>query len=55
LLTPGIIFGRFVIHERIKAIIGVGYQVAVSPKYTVTSEQTPTYNHAWLLTARLTF
>ena len=55
LLTPGIVFGRFVIKDRIKFAIGVGYQGAVSPKYTVTSEQTPAYNHAWILSARLTF
>lgn len=55
LLTPGIIFGRFVIHDRIKAIIGGGYQFAVSPKYVDTSEQTPAYNRSWILTARLTF
>jgi hypothetical protein len=55
LLTPGLILGRFVIHDRIKFIIGGGYQVAVSPKYVDTSEQTPAYNHAWILTARVTF
>lgn len=54
-LTPGIIFGRFEIKDRIKFNIGVGYQGAVTPKYTSTSEQTPAYNHAWLLSARLTF
>ena len=54
-LTPGIIFGRFVIHDRIKAIVGGGYQVAVTPKYIDTTEQTPAYNHAWILTARLAF
>ena len=41
--------------DRIRAAIGVGYQGAVSPKYTVTSEQTPAYNHSWILSARLTF
>jgi hypothetical protein len=55
LLTPGLILGRFTIHDRIKFNIGVGYQFAVSPKYTETSEQTPAYNHAWLLSARMTF
>jgi hypothetical protein len=54
-LTPGIMFGRFTIKDRIKFNIGVGYQGAVLPKYTVTSEQTPAYNHAWILSARLTF
>jgi len=55
LLTPGITLGRFVIHDRIKFIIGGGYQVAVSPKYVDTTEQTPAYNHAWILTTRLAF
>ncbi|HEY6578274.1 MAG TPA: hypothetical protein VIY09_03050 [Rhizomicrobium sp.] len=55
LLTPGLILGRFVIHDRIKAIIGGGYQFAVSPKYVDTTEQTPAYNHSAILTARLSF
>ncbi|WP_428377179.1 hypothetical protein [Lichenicoccus sp.] len=55
LMTPGVIFGRFVIHKRIKAIIGGGYQFAVTPRYIDTTEQTPAYNHAWILTARITF
>jgi hypothetical protein len=55
LLTPGLILGRFVIHDRIKVIIGGGFQFAVSPKYVDTSEQTPAYNHSTILTARLTF
>jgi hypothetical protein len=55
LLTPGLILGRFVIHDRIKAIIGGGYQFAVAPKYVDTTEQTPAYNHSAILTARVTF
>ena len=55
LLTPGLILGRFVIHDRVKAIIGGGYQVAVTPRYVDTTEQTPAYDHAWILTARITF
>ncbi len=55
LLTPGLILGRFVIRDRIKAIIGGGYQFAVAPKYVDTTEQTPAYNHSEILTARLTF
>ena len=55
LLTPGIIFGRFVISGRVKVIIGGGYQFAVSPKYVSTSEQTPAYNRSWIMTSRLTF
>lgn len=55
LLTPGIILGRFELYKRIKFIIGGGRQWAVAPKYANTSEQTPTYNRAWILTARMTF
>lgn len=55
LLTPGLILGRFVISGRVKAIVGAGYQFAVSPKYVETSEQTPAYNRSWILTARLAF
>ena len=54
-ITPGIIFGRFVIHERIKAIVGVGYQIAVAPTYQALPVLTPVYNHALILTTRLTF
>jgi hypothetical protein len=55
LLTPGLILGRFVLKDRIKLIVGGGYQFAVAPKYAVTSEQTPAYNNSPVLTARLTF
>ena len=55
LLTPGLVLGRFEIYKRIKFIIGGGYQFAVSPKYVDTSEQTPAYNHAWILTTRVAF
>ncbi len=56
-LTPGIIFGRFNlgIGERINAIVGVGYQSAVSPNLTKSPVLTPTYNHAWVVTSRITF
>ena len=54
-ITPGITFGRFVIHERIKAIVGVGYQIAVARTYQALPVLTPVYNHALILTTRLTF
>ena len=54
-LTPGIILGRFVIAGRVKAIVGGGYQFAVSPDATVRPVLNPTYNHNWVLTARLAF
>ena len=53
-LTPGIIFGRFPIAWRLKAIVGVGYQIAVSPHQTL-DPLTPTYNHQVILTSRITF
>ncbi len=55
LLTPGIILGRFEIYKRVKFTIGGGRQWAVTPKYVDTSEQTPAYNRAWILSARLSF
>lgn len=47
-VTPGIIFGRFQIHDRVRLIMGVGYQVAASPV-------SPLYRNNLLLTARTTF
>lgn len=47
-LTPGIIFGRFPIQDRVKLIVGVGYQMALSP-------HDPSYNRNLVLTARTTF
>lgn len=55
LLTPGIIFGRFVLGGRMKANFGVGYQYAVAPVLTRRPVLTPTLDHAWLLTARVSF
>jgi hypothetical protein len=55
-LTPGIVFGRFIIAGDIKAIFGVGYQFAVVPQPTILAPAlTPTYNHQWIVTARVTF
>ncbi len=54
-LTPGLILGRFQIYDRLRFIIGVGYQFAVSPKLTLDPELTPTYDRAWIITTRLTF
>src|ERR1700722_219384 len=54
-ITPGLVLGRFPIVGRIKAIVGVGYQFAVSPALTKTPVLTPTYQHAWILTARTAF
>ena len=47
-LTPGIIFGRFEIHDRVRLILGVGYQVAVTPAE-------PSYRNNVIFTLRTTF
>jgi hypothetical protein len=56
-LTPGIIFGRFNLGPpTVNLNVGIGYQFAVTPVPAVLEPvMTPVYNHAWLLTARLTF
>jgi hypothetical protein len=53
-ITPGLIVGRFVISKRSKLIFGVGYQTAVSRVYPA-SPMTPTFNHNWIASARVTF
>ncbi len=53
-LTPGLILGRFPLAGWTKVIIGAGYQFAVEPSVTTkTPVLTPTYDHAWLFSARL--
>ena len=47
-LTPGIIFGRFTIRDRIRLITGVGYQLSVSPA-------APAYRNNVIVTLRTTF
>ncbi len=47
-LTPGIVFGRFAIHDRVRLIFGAGYQFAVSP-------DAPAYRNNAILTLRTTF
>ena len=54
-ITPGIIFGRFELSGRVRAIVGFGYQQAISPMLTKEPVLTPTYNHAWVVTGRVTF
>jgi hypothetical protein len=54
-LTPGIVFGRFPISNRVKLIFGVGYQFAVSPTLTLKPVLTPVYNHALIAAARVAF
>ena len=54
-LTPGMVLGRFAIAGRVRAIVGAGYQFAVSPDERVTGEFDPVYAHNWVLSARLSF
>ena len=54
-LTPGVVFGRFPLGRRLKAIVGVGYQFAVAPKLVTTPVLTPTYDRQLIVTTRLAF
>lgn len=53
-LTPGIVFGRFLLGGTAKGILGVGYQFAVAPA-KILDPLTPTYQHSWIISARLAF
>ena len=55
LASVGIMFGRFQIQDRVKFNFGIAYQDAVVPDHAITSPLTPLYNHAWILSARMTF
>lgn len=46
-VTPGLVLGRFPLHDRVGVSVGVGEQIAVTPFHL--------YNHAFVLTARLPF
>jgi hypothetical protein len=46
-LTPGLLLGRFPIHDRLGLTIGAGYQVAVTHH--------PSYNNAVVVSARMPF
>lgn len=55
-VSPGIMFGRFQIYNRVKFNFGIAYQVAVAPDHTILEpELTPVYNHAWILSMRMSF
>jgi hypothetical protein len=55
-VTPGLVLGRFPLFDnRVRAIVGAGYQYALAPKATTTPVSTPAYAHAWIFTARLAF
>jgi hypothetical protein len=53
-ITPGLIVGRIVLNRRSKLILGAGYQTAVSRVYG-PGPITPTFNHNWVLSGRVTF
>ena len=53
-LTTGMTVGRLPITRRLKLIVGAGYQFAVAPARTL-NPLTPAYQHAWIVTTRLTF
>jgi hypothetical protein len=46
-VTPGIVFGRFPIHDRLGVTVGAGIQIAAT--------HFRQYDHAWTLTARVPF
>lgn len=53
-LTPGLILGRLKIAKDSNLVIGAGYQFAVTPLAT-KPVLTPTYEHNWIITTRLSF
>ena len=53
-ITPGLILGRIPIGSGYKLILGGGYQIALSPKLSLTP-LTPLYGSAYLVTARVAF
>ena len=56
LVGPGIMFGRFNIYkDLVKFNFGIAYQVAAVPYRATLDPLTPLYNHAWILSARVTF
>jgi hypothetical protein len=54
-VTPGVILGRFPLAGTTKLVVGMGYQIAVAPVPAHLAPVTPTYNHAFVLTARMPF
>ncbi len=53
-LTPGLVVGRFPLAPHLNLTVGAGYQSAVTPNYRA-SPLTPVYNHAWIVTSRVSF
>lgn len=53
-LTPGLVVGKIPIVKPVKLTLGVGYQSAVTPNFRA-SPLTPAYNHAWIVSSRVSF
>ena len=54
-MTTGVMVGRIPIGGRAKLILGLGYQFALGPSQEFKPLLTPTYNHQWILSARVAF
>ena len=54
LLTPGIMFGRFRLYDRLKLSFGIGYQIAVAPPETRVATL-PLYRNSPIFTVRFSF
>jgi hypothetical protein len=54
-VTPGVVFGRFPLFDRVKLIVGGGYQFAVMPSPSVPKPLTPMYKNNFILTTRFAF
>lgn len=48
LLTPGVVLGRFEVHNRVKLVFGIGYQIALTP-------QMPAFRNNIVITTRMAF
>jgi hypothetical protein len=53
-LVPGLVLGRFSLSDRFRFTVGAGYEFAVEPHFQ-PSLLLPSFNHAWLVTTRLSF
>ncbi|HXE17542.1 MAG TPA: hypothetical protein VN632_09950 [Stellaceae bacterium] len=54
-ITPEVIFGRFHIVDRLRLIVGAGYQIAVMPSPSVPKPLTPMFKNNFILTTRFAF
>ena len=54
-MTAGVILGRIPFGGTKKLIVGAGYQFALGPSQILKPVLTPTYNHEWIMSARVAF